>query len=152
MKSSLIKLIVPICLVFFSQYNLASQPKDLLEAIASFNSAFKNADTKKLDSMLTENYVHTNSGSKAFGKKAWLNWIASRESRVKAGKLLYTEYKTQDLSVVLYQNTAIATGRNIARGKDNATNFRVDIRFTQVWIKESGKWKRAAFHDAKTKD
>lgn len=151
MKSGALQLVMIFCLVMVVQPGTASEEDELLAAINSFNSAFKQANVLKLDSMLTEYYVHTNSGGKAFGKTAWLNWVASRTARVKEGKLYYREYKTQDLAVVFHQNVAIVTGRNIATGKDDSKDFIVDIRFTHVWIKTSGTWKRAAFHDAKTK-
>lgn len=128
-----------------------SQETELAQTIEKFNQAFMQADVKVLDTLLTEQYLHTNSGSKAFNKASWLKWIKGRQASVKAGKLKYDSYQTEDLEMVLYQDAAVVTGRNIAKGKDADKAFSVDIRFTHLWVKQDGQWKRASFHDAPAK-
>lgn len=133
-------------------YAKSSNPQaELAQAIEKFNQAFMQADIKVLDTLLTEEYLHTNSGSKAFNKASWLNWIKGRQASVKAGTLKYDSYRTEDLEMVFYQDAAVVTGRNIAQGKDADKPFSVDIRFTHLWVKQDGHWKRASFHDAPTK-
>ncbi len=42
------------------------EEKILLERINEFNLAFKECDIEKLESMITDNYIHTNGSSKSF--------------------------------------------------------------------------------------
>ena len=44
----------------------------LLETITEFNTAFKECDIPKLESMITDNYQHTNGNSKSIGKNEWV--------------------------------------------------------------------------------
>lgn len=149
MKKSIFTILV---ITAFSNLSAYAGSIELLnKSIQEFNLAFQNADVVTLKDKLTEDYRHTNSGSKAFGKSAWLKWVGSRKARVDDGSLIYRKYDTKELDIQLYENTAVVTGRNIAEGVDNGQEFTVDIRFTHVWVYESGIWKRAAFHDAKAK-
>lgn len=142
-------------ILFLLQMPVYSQNKypetELHQAIKNFNQAFMQADVATLDNLLTEQYLHTNSGNKAFNKASWLKWVGSRQDAVKSGQLKYDSYLTEDLSIIIYQNSAVVTGRNIAKGISAYKPFNVDIRFTHLWVKQQGKWKRASFHDAPVK-
>ena len=125
--------------------------QQLKSAIKNFNNAFVSADIGTLDMLLAAEYSHTNSGSKAFGKTSWLNWVKSRKQATDDGVLKYTEYVTEDMVVKMFHGFAIVTGRNIATGINNQKPFKVDIRFTHVWLKRDSRWLRVAFHDAASK-
>lgn len=129
----------------------AEDEVSLKAQLADFNLAFMQADAAALAPMLHDAYQHTNSGSKAFGKQAWLGWIASRRDKVTGSELIYHRYDTQDLKLVMGKEMAVVTGRNIATGVDGGKPFSVDIRFTHVWVWEEGRWQRLAFHDAPAK-
>jgi ketosteroid isomerase-like protein len=122
--------------------------RDLRTRISAFDAAFVRGDVDMLDEMLTERYRHTNAGSMPLTKSQWLGWIASRRSRMDEGRLKYDRYATEELDVVMTGDRAIVTGRNRAVGTKEGEEFTVDIRFTHVWVRNEGKWKRAAFHDA----
>ncbi|TQV81062.1 nuclear transport factor 2 family protein [Aliikangiella coralliicola] len=135
----------------FSASENSPEEKLLRSAIEKFSSAFVKADLKILDKMLTDNYVHTNSGSKPFGKQAWLGWLKTRKQELDNGLLKYDFYKTEELKVYFHGDSAVVTGRNIASGVKGKEPFNIDIRFTHFWVKIEDSWKRAAFHDAKTR-
>lgn len=140
-----------IVLPVITQANPSDEETKLRQTIEKFNQAFMQADVSTLDSLLTEQYLHTNSGNRAFAKNSWLKWIKSRQAAVEAGKLIYTSYQTQDLDIVLYPDAAVVTGRNIAKGRNDDKPFEVDIRFSHLWVKQAGQWRRASFHDAPAK-
>lgn len=120
-------------------------------SLALFDKAFRHADTVQLEKMLANNYQHTNSGNKPIGKTQWLKWVSGRSRDIKNNTLKYSNYSTIDLVIQNYENFAVVTGRNIADGIDHGKEFKIDIRFTHVWIKELKSWKRLSFHDAPTK-
>lgn len=139
--------------LFFLSYPVKAidEQARLRQSLETFNLAFVKADTITLDKLLHPDYQHTNSGSKAFGKKAWLKWVKSRQPATQSGELTYQQYVTEDLNIQMFGDSAVVTGRNIASGVNNGEPFTVDIRFTHLWVKNSGHWQRAAFHDSKAK-
>jgi ketosteroid isomerase-like protein len=56
---------------------------------------------------------------------------------------------TRDLSVKIYGSTAVATGytEGTATLPDGTVN-QIRARFTEVWTKQGGKWKRVHIHSS----
>ena len=127
------------------------QKEMLLKRVEEFNNAFKLGDIEKLESMITEDYVHTNSNSKSIGKTEWVNYLKKRKAALDDGTLKVENYIMDDTEVVIHDDMAIVTGKisftSIRSGerKDN------EIRITNVWVKEGQEWKRAGFHDTRIK-
>jgi ketosteroid isomerase-like protein len=131
-----------------------SQPPakdELRKSVLEFGNAFVKGDVAKLAAMLTERYVHSNAGGKVLGKKEWLNWVKKRSEKIRSGKIKYNSYTTEELLIEIYGSAAVVKGRNRASGLKDGKPFTLDIRFTHLWVKEAGKWKRAAFHDSPSK-
>ena len=145
-------LAVTCCLSISSSYAQDTAEQQLRKTLEAFNLAFQAADTAALEQMLHEDYQHTNSGNRAFGKTAWLNWVASRRGLVEQGQLTYSSYQTRDLVIQLHGGFAVVTGRNTAVGVQSGEAFKVDIRFSHVWVTEQDRWQRLAFHDAPAKN
>jgi Domain of unknown function (DUF4440) len=123
---------------------------EVLRAVETFSRAFAAADTNALSGLLTRQYVHTNGSSAPLQKTQWLQYVGARNAEIKSGALVLREYRNEDLIVETYSDqTAIVQGVNTASGERNGQPFRTRIRFTQVWVQENGRWKRAAFHDGR---
>lgn len=131
------------------------QPKpnkeQLLQAIEQFNEAFRDADVVSLSSLITENYVHTNSTSKAIGKADWLNYMSQREAAIASGSLTVIDYKMNEVDIQYYGKTALVTGKVVVSTKEKEELRTNEYRITNVWVNQNGKWKRAGFHDGKIK-
>jgi ketosteroid isomerase-like protein len=134
-----------------SQPTVEDELRELRARVQAFSDAFVKGDVVKLDAMLTDRYVHSNSGSKVLRKKQWLNWVKKRSEKIKAGLIKYDTYTTEELLIEMYGSAAVVKGRNRASGVRDGKPFTLDIRFTHLWVKEAGKWKRAAFHDSPAK-
>ncbi len=119
----------------------------LSDTIEAFNEAFVSGDTTKLASMITDNYVHTNSSWKSFGKEKWLSYMKTRRNKLDDGILRINEYTMDEYSVEPFENTALVTARIISKGTENDISFEKSFRVTNLWVFENGSWKRAAFHD-----
>lgn len=123
----------------------------LFKAIEHFNAAFQQGNNTVLESMVTENYVHTNGNSKAIGKKDWFNYLSKRENEIKSGNLEVIEYKLDEIEIERYGNMAIVTGKIVVTNKIKESLQKNEYRITNIWVNESGNWKRAGFHDGKIK-
>jgi hypothetical protein len=117
--------------------------------VAAFADAYVRADAGALDSLLARTYVHTNTGAAApIDRATWLGYVGQRRDDLASGRLVVTAYANDDLAVHVYGAAAVVTGRNTTAGVRDGTPFRLDLRFTQVWIVEDGRWRRAVFHDS----
>ena len=152
---SIVCLLLCSALIQGCQFNFDKQPtksedkKKLLKRIAEFNKAFKDGDAKKLGSMTTDNYLHTNGNSKPIKKNDWLEYLSKRGEEIRKGGLIVSRYELTEMETEIYDDMAIVTGKisslSIIEGKENASMIRV----TNVWVKESNVWKRAGFHDTR---
>jgi ketosteroid isomerase-like protein len=118
------------------------------DAVARFSKAFVEADVSTLDALLSEDYVHTNSTGSVLNKRQWLEYIKTRRADLEAGRLVIESYENTDLRIRVHAESAIVTGSNVAKGKREGKPFVTELRFTHLWIRQSGQWKRAAFHDS----
>jgi len=129
--------------------DLGIAKEELLQTVDSFNEAFRAGNLVALESMITENYLHTNGNSKTIGKRDWLNYLSKRENEIKSGNLEVIEYKMDDVEIEFYNNVAIVTGKIVVSNKEKGEILNNAYRITNVWVNESGNWKRAGFHDGK---
>lgn len=136
--------------IAFAQSN-SNTVSEVKQAIEKFNAAFLKADVDQLTSMLTNQYIHSNSGSAIITKTSWLNYIKKRRKQLDSRQLRVNSYDMSELVIKTYANSAVANGLVVVKGIRNKKPFQSKIRFTHLWIKENGVWKRAAFHDSKLK-
>ncbi len=120
-------------------------------AFAAFSEAFQSADIEALNHMLTDDYVHTNTGAQPIDKQRWLRWMATRRDAIAQGHYVIDTYEIENLEIVRYGSAAVVTGMVHTSGTSNDEPFDNRIRFTNLWVNEGGRWLRAAFHDAPAK-
>lgn len=122
---------------------------EVIQALEKFSMAYQDAEVGILSNMLTEQYVHSNSGGPIIRKKDWLNWVGSRKELIDSGELIYDEYMNENVTVEIYGDAAVVHGVNISSGTEKGNPFHKKIAFTHTWIKENEIWKRASFHDSR---
>jgi len=110
----------------------SSVEKEVKEAQRELWEAFFRHDIRKLDSLLMpEGYVHTDIDGNVFDKKAWIAWVT------RGTPSPVTSYEVTDINVQFYRDTAVLTARLAIPGQQ--------IRVTNVWVKQHGKWLRLAY-------
>ena len=130
-----------------AESNRRQDLEDLTQSLISFNNAFREGNLQVLDSLTTADYQHTNGNSKAFGKESWFNYLENRSNQLAQGALEISEYELIETDITLHGTSGIVTGLIITAGKLEGEPFVRQIRVSNVWVKEEGIWKRAAFHD-----
>jgi ketosteroid isomerase-like protein len=127
----------------------AESEADVLAAVERLGQAYRAADMQTLGGLLTDDYVHTNGGSGSrLNRDQWLSWVGSQRELLDSGELRIDTYEVSDTRVELYGNVAVVTGIVRSSGVRNNEPFGVHVRFTNVWVKRDGVWRRAAFHDS----
>ncbi len=122
---------------------------EVLARVAEFGDAFVAADAEKLSEMLTDDYVHSGPTGSVRTKQEWLSWVTTRREAINSGNFRIDTYENDELIVRIHADTAIVSGRNSATGIRDGQPFTWRIRFTNVWVKQEGQWRRAAFHDSR---
>ena len=147
----------PSILIFISICILGCQPKNevdrdsLTTSIDTFNKAFAEGNLAVLDSMITSNYLHTNSSSKVIRKADWFNYLKKRNQSLESGEIEVLEYTLDETKIEYHGNSAIVTGKVTVKVKDSLGPKENQYRITNLWVYENGTWKRAGFHDGKIK-
>jgi ketosteroid isomerase-like protein len=121
----------------------------LERALGAFSAAFLRADENALDTLLTDDYVHTNGGNGSVLDKArWLEYIRTRRAEVASGRLRVDRYESTQATIRWHGNAAVVTSQVVSEGSRDGQPFATRLRVTQVWIRLGGQWRRAAFHDS----
>lgn len=94
-------------------------------------------DVGFLERYLAEDYTSTFPDGAVLDKKGE---IAALES----GDVVLTEMTPLAMSVRVYGESAVVTGRSVIQAKVNGQAFGGEFRFTDVWAKQSGRWMAVA--------
>ncbi len=129
----------------------SSEKKILLDKINEFNIAFKECNIDKLESMITDNYIHTNGHSKPINKSSWINYLRKRKKEIDAGNLIIHKYEMNETELSLYNDVAVFSAKIYISSSMNGTSQINEYRVTNIWVTEKNVWKRAGFHDGKIK-
>ena len=120
---------------------------DLTNTIHEFNTAYEEGNVGKLASLITKNYVHTNSSWKSFGKETWLGYMEDRSKKINNGTLVVESYEMDELSIEMHNDTAIVTAKISTAGSEDGEPFNKNFRVTNIWVFDGSRWLRAGFHD-----
>ena len=152
MKRTPLALFIPLLLLVATPPTVAQQTTpehEVRAALSAFARAFREADVSVLQTLLTESYLHVNGRSgNVLNRDQWLNWVASRRAELDRGEFVFTTYRVEDVQVQLYGEAAAVTGVVHASGQRHDALFTIAGRFTNIWVKQGGVWRRAGFHDS----
>lgn len=124
------------------------QEQEIRKVIDDFARAFAQVDTVSLNSLIADDYVHTNLDGGVLNKSQWLERAKARLAEIRSGKFRFDHYSYDDLRIRIYGNTAVVTGQATTVGQREGKVFKSNLRFTNVWVKREGRWQRVAFHDS----
>ncbi len=121
----------------------------LERAINAFSAAFLLADENALDTLLADDYVHTNGGTGSVLDKArWLEYIRTRRAELANGRLRVDRYESSDVTIRWHGDAAVVSSQVESEGSRDGRPFATRLQVTQVWVRSGGQWRRAAFHDS----
>jgi ketosteroid isomerase-like protein len=120
----------------------ARETKSIEQVVVRFGDAWAVNDIATLDGLLSADYIHTDFFGRVQDRAQWLDYMKDRKAKNIVNRLSF-----EDLTIRIYGDTAVVTGRNIIKGAltvpaNEASN---EIRFTQVLHKTHGDWLRTCF-------
>lgn len=114
----------------------------LRSVISKFGEAWAINDMATLESLLSDDYVHTDYLGRVQNRAEWLDYVRERKAKGIVNKIEFA-----DIKVRLYGDVAVVTGLNVIKGSltEQANDAGAQIRFTQVLVKRRNKWLRTSF-------
>jgi len=82
-------------------------------------------------------YIHSN------------GWIQNKQEvldDMRSGKLVYQQVTVKEVAVRLYEHAAVVTGLGTFEGVNGGTAFKLDLRYTEVYVKSKSGWLLASRH------
>lgn len=110
--------------------------------IRKLGEAWAQNDLATLESLLSDDYIHTDYLGRVQNRVEWLDYVRDRKAKVIVNKIEF-----EDVKVHVYGDVTVVTGRNIIRGAltEQGKEAGTQIRFTQVLLRKPKGWLRAAF-------
>jgi ketosteroid isomerase-like protein len=113
--------------------------KELTRLEQVWNDAHLRGDAKALDQLWADDLFVTVPDMPVMNKEESL-------AISKAGKMKFDIYKTSDLRIKVYGNSAVVTGQLVRIRDASSTKFEDDWRFTKVYVRRGGRWQVVAWH------
>lgn len=82
-------------------------------------------------------YIHSN------------GWVQNKKEvleDMRSGKLVYQNVTVKEDQVRMYGETAIVTGLGTFEGVNNGTAFKLDLRYTEVYLNTQSGWRLVSRH------
>lgn len=118
------------------------QPSDAAE-IRSLEvkmlDCYKHRQVEIFAAVLDEDFVITFEDGSTYSKTGYLSYSASSSTHIEIAEIA-------EMKIRMHGDTAIVTGIYHEKGIDSQKTYDYHDRFTDVWMKESGKWRLVAAH------
>ncbi|MDQ3682604.1 MAG: nuclear transport factor 2 family protein [Bacteroidota bacterium] len=111
---------------------LAKKQLNLLNQ--QYDSALINSDTAMLNKIYASEFSYTTPEGQVRNRSQQLTTIGS-------GGLNLDYGKSDEVEIIVYDSTAIVTGRFMGKGIFKENIIDIKERYTTVWIKRNGEWK-----------
>ena len=97
------------------------------------NRAIVSGDAAALDRMTSDDYTFIT-------LRGELRTKAEIVKGFQSGSFKYDSRTISDLSIRVFGDTAVVTGRSTQKGTENGKDYSGDYRFSRVYVKERGQW------------
>ena len=113
--------------------------KELTRLESVWNEAHLRGDASALDKLWAEDLFVTMPDMPVMNKEESLAlW--------KSGKMKFDIYRTSDIRIRVYGESAVVTGQLVRIRDSNSKEFEDDWRFTKVYVRRHGKWLVVTWH------
>lgn len=111
---------------------------EVLGADAERYKAMENRDLATLSRYLGDDLIYTHSSAVVDSKESYVDSLRS-------GKVVYKQTRRSDLRVSPYGCTAVMSGRGDFSVTVDGKDIEVQLRFTNVWVKNPEGWQMVAW-------
>lgn len=124
-----------------SSRNSSDDEQALLEIERQWAGAYLSGNADKLAAIFSNDYIQTNT-------RASVSYKDEEVAELRAGGFRYDKFDMTDMKVQLYGNAAVVTGNMWVKATDKASGKSLDMqmRVTDTFIRQDGKWQVVASH------
>jgi ketosteroid isomerase-like protein len=100
---------------------------------------YKHHEVQVFASVLDDDFVITFEDGSTYSKTGYLAYSSSSGTHVETAEF-------HDMRIRMHGDTAVVTGVYHEKGMDSQKSYDYHDRFTDVWMRKSGKWQLIAAH------
>ena len=108
---------------------------EILRLSHDFDEADLHADTERLQTLLTEDFFSIGDQGYVLNRQGWIDRL---------GEYRLIKYETTDVTVRLYEHTAIVHGTQRSEATWLGEAMTSNVRFSQVWVQLQSGWQVAS--------
>jgi len=116
-----------------------SAEQEVLKFNKEFSEAVVRADLVALDRIYADDFINTGTTGEVIDKAQMMGLF-------KSGDLKYASGSDDDVRARVYGDTAVVTGLWTSKGQFKGKEFNNKERYTEVFVKRSGRWQVVAEH------
>lgn len=109
----------------------------LLKLDNEWNEAYPRRDVSALDHIIADDWVCIDGAGLVISKRQLLD-------RVESSTAFLDPYKFDEITLRMFGDTAIVTGRLSGTRQDNDGTFYIEQRYTRVYVKRNDRWQSVA--------
>ncbi len=109
----------------------------LLKIDSEWNEAYPKRDVSALDRIIADDWVCIDGAGLVITKRQLLD-------RVESSPNFLDSHKFDEITLRMFGEAAIVTGRLSGTGQDGDDTFRLEQRYTRVYVKRSNRWQAVA--------
>ena len=116
-----------------------SEEQQLLKLDREWNEAYPRLDVIALDRIIADDWVCIDGAGLIITKRQLLERVASSPS-------FLDSHEFDEISLRIFGDAAIVTGRLSGRGRDSDGTYHLQQRYTRVYVKRGNRWQAVATH------
>src|SRR5882672_11330430 len=109
----------------------------LLKLDNEWNEAYPKRDVSALDHIIADDWVCIDGAGLVITKRQLLE-------RVESSAVFFDPYKFDEITLRMFGDTAIVTGRLSGTRRDNDGTLYLEQRYTRVYVKRNDRWQSVA--------
>jgi ketosteroid isomerase-like protein len=114
-----------------------SEEEHVLKLDNEWNEAYPRRDVSALDHIIADDWVCIDGAGLVIGKRQLL-------ARVESSVAFLDPHKFDEITLRMFGDTAIVTGRLSGTRRDNDGTFYLEQRYTRVYVKRNERWQSVA--------
>lgn len=122
-----------------------NEENEVLKLDNEWNEAYPRRDVSALDRIIADDWVCIDGSGLVITKRHLLE-------RVKSSVAFYDPHKFDDITLRMFKDAAIVTGRLSGKKRGDDGTFYVEQRYTRVYIKRNDRWQSVATQVTVAKD
>jgi ketosteroid isomerase-like protein len=104
-----------------------------------WTDSYRERQVDMLSTLLADDFVITVENGSTYGKTGYISHSAESSVHVDLAEM-------SDIKVRMHGNAAVVTGAYHERGDEDGKHYDYHDRFTDMWMKNDGKWQVIASH------